>query len=76
MSFLGLGGGAPSPPPPPPPPAHPPTMANAAVQSAAQSQQARGRRSVSGAGFSDTIKTGSLGAPKPATTTGAETLGG
>jgi hypothetical protein len=49
-------------------------MASASVQQAGQ-QAALEAAAASGAGFSDTIKTGSLGAPKPNTTSGAETLG-
>jgi hypothetical protein len=72
MSFLF---GHPSAPAPPPPPPHPPTLANAAVQQAGQ-QAALEAAAASGQGFSDTIKTSSLGAPKPGTTSGAQTLGG
>ena len=77
MSFISslFGGGAPAPPPPPSPPPSPPTMANASVQQAGQQAQLEAA-AASGQGFSDTIKTGSLGAPKPNTTSGAATLGG
>ncbi len=80
MSFVGsffshlFGGGAPPPPSAPPPPPHVPTMASQSVQLASE-QAGAGAAAASGQGFSDTIKTGSLGAPKPATTGGAETLG-
>jgi hypothetical protein len=73
MSFLF--GHAPSPPSPPPPPPHPPTLASQAVQQAGQ-QAALEAAAASGQGFDNTIKTSSLGAPKPATTGGAQTLGG
>jgi hypothetical protein len=76
MSFLGnLFGSAPSPPPPPPPPPHPPTIASQGIQQSGQAAAAEAA-AASGAGFSDTLKTGSLGAPKPNTTSGASTLGG
>jgi hypothetical protein len=74
MSFL-FGGNAPTPPPPPPPPPHPPTIASQGVQQSGQAAAAEAA-AASGAGFSDTLKTGSLGAPKPNTTRGAESLGG
>jgi hypothetical protein len=50
-------------------------MASSAVQLAGQ-QAAVEAAAAGGAGFSDTVKTGSLGAPKPSTTAGASTLGG
>ena len=76
MSFIShLFGGTPSPPPPPPPPPAPPTLASQGVQLSGQ-QAAAEAAAAAGAGFSDTIKTGSLGAPNPNTTAGAATLGG
>jgi hypothetical protein len=72
--FKDLFGGPPPPPSAPPPPPHPATMGSAAVQQAGQ-QAAAGAAAASGMGFGDTIKTGTLGAPKPATT-GTDLLGG
>ncbi len=75
MSFSHIfGKAAPPPPPLPPPPPHPATMADPSVRLAGQ-QAAMEAAAAGGAGFGDTIKTGSLGAPKPNVTRGAETLG-
>ena len=73
MSFLM--GSPPAAPPPPAPPPSPPTLAKGSVQLAGQ-QAALEAAAASGQGFGDTIKTGSLGAPKPDTTSGGATLGG
>lgn len=71
MSF-----GSPSPPPPPPPPPAPPQQAAASVQQAGAAQRAAAA-AASGAGFANTLLSGSgQGAPNPSTTGGKETLGG
>ena len=72
MAFLF--GSPPTPPPPPPPPPHPATMAKDSIQLAGQ-QAALAAAAQSGAGFSDTLKTSSLGAPAPQTAK-TELLGG
>lgn len=61
-------------PPPPPPPPNPPTLASSTVQDAASAARAAAA-AANGAGFSNTLKTSTEGAPAPTTTTGKALTG-